>query len=141
MATTGLKVSKKIEDFTNFYNEAIAAYKYAYQKVSECDKLKCDLLHKIELGLYEDRNEKARIQTQLQYCLKDRRYYKDRVEELEPFTKLFLGESKDVEHITRSCSNAINHIKNSLGAVRKMEDYHKVRTYKPRILKDTYGEG
>lgn len=140
MATTGLKVSKRLESFISFYDEVISAYNYAYEMVNQCDKLKCDLLHKIELGLYEDANEEKRIQTQLKYCLKDRRYYKDRVEELEPFANLFLSRDKERENITRTCSQAINHIKNTLGSVRKAEDYHRERTYKPRILKDTYGE-
>ena len=140
MECTGLKVSKKLEDFIEFYDEAINTYKYAYDMVNQCDKLKCDLLHKIELGLYEDTNEEKRIQTQLKYCLKDRRYYKDRVEELEPFANLFLSKEKERENITRTCSQAINHIKNTLGSIRKAEEYHKERTYKPRILKDTYGE-
>ena len=140
MATTGLKVSKRLEDFVNFYDEIISAYKYAYDMVNQCDKLKCDLLHKIELGLFEDSNEEKRVQTQLKYCLKDRRYYKDRVEELEPFADLFLSKEKDRENITRACGTAINYIKNILGSVRKAEEYHRERTYKPRILKDTYGE-
>ena len=140
MATTGLKVSKRLEDFIEFYDEAINTYTYAYDMVNQCDKLKCDLLHKIELGLYEDANEEKRIQTQLKYCLRDRRYYKDRVEELEPFANLFLSKEKERENITRTCSQAINHIKNTLGSVRKAEEYHRERTYKPRILKDTYGE-
>ncbi len=140
MATTGLKVSKRIEDFNNFFDEAVNTYNYAYDMVNQCDKLKCDLLHKIELGLVEDKNEEKRIQTQLKYCLKDRRYYKDRVEELEPFVMLFLDKSKDKELVTRNNSNCVNQIKNILGSVRKAEEYHKTRTYKPRILKDTYGE-
>ena len=140
MATTGLKVSKRLEDFISFYDEAINTYKYAYDMVNQSDKLKCDLLHKIELGLYEDANEEKRIQTQLKYCLKDRRYYKDRVEELEPFAELFLSREKERENITRTCTTAINHIKNTLGSVRRAEEYHRERTYKPRILKDTYGE-
>ena len=140
MATTGLKVSKRLEDFISFYDEAINTYRYAYDMVNQCDKLKCDLLHKIELGLYEDANEEKRIQTQLKYCLKDRRYYKDRVEELEPFANLFLSREKERENITRTCSQAINHIKNTLGSVRRAEEYHRERTYKPRIIKDTYGE-
>ena len=140
MATTGLKVSKRLSNFIDFYNEIISVYDYAYDMVNQCDKLKCDLLHKLELGLYEDKNEEKRIQTQLKYCLKDRRYYKDRVEELEPFANLFLSKDKEKENITRTCSQAINYIKNTLGSVRRAEDYHKERTYKPRILKDTYGE-
>ena len=140
MGCTGLKVSKRLEDFISFYDEAINTYKYAYDMVNQCDKLKCDLLHKIELGLYEDKNEEKRIQTQLKYCLKDRRYYKDRVEELEPSANLFLSKEKERENTTRTCLNAINLIKNTLGSVRRAEEYHKQRTYKPRIVKDTYGE-
>lgn len=140
MATTGLKVSNRLSNFIDFYDEVISAYNYAYDMVNQCDKLKCDLLHKLELGLYEDKNEEKRIQTQLKYCLKDRRYYKDRVEELEPFANLFLSKEKERENITRTCSQAINHIKNTLGSVRRAEEYHRERTYKPRILKDTYGE-
>lgn len=140
MATTGLKVSKRLENFINFYDEAINTYRYAYDMVNQCDKLKCDLLHKIELGLFEDKNEEKRIQTQLKYCLKDRRYYKDRVEELEPFVSLFLNKDKEKELNTRANVNCLNVIKNTLGGVRKAEEYHRERTYKPRILKDTYGE-
>ena len=140
MATTGLKVSNRLSNFIDFYDEVISTYTYAYDMVNQCDKLKCDLLHKIELGLYEDANEEKRIQTQLKYCLKDRRYYKDRVEELEPFANLFLSKEKERENTTRTCSQAINHIKNTLGSVRRAEEYHRERTYKPRILKDTYGE-
>ena len=140
MSTTGLKVSNRLSNFIDFYDEVISAYNYAYDMVNQCDKLKCDLLHKLELGLYEDKNEEKRIQTQLKYCLKDRRYYKDRVEELEPFANLFLSKEKERENITHTCSQAINHIKNTLGSVRRAEEYHRERTYKPRILKDTYGE-
>ena len=139
MSKTGLEVSKNLSNFLSFYDEALSAYKYYYDKVNECDKLKCDLLHKIELGQYADRNEEARIQTQLKYCLKDRRYYKDRVEELEPFVILFLSKEKDKEPIVRACTTAINQMKsNCLGAVRRAENYHRERVYKPRILKDDY---
>lgn len=140
MSCTGLKVSKKLCDFLAFHEEAVQTYKYCYEKVNECDKLKCDLLHKLELGHYKDRNEEKRIQTQLKYCLKDRRYYKDRVEELEPFVGLFLSKEKDRENIVKNCNAAINQLKNSLGSIRSAENYHASRTYKPRILKDNYGE-
>ena len=140
MSCTGINVSRKLSDFLNFYDESINTYNYCYEKVNECDKLKCDLLHKLELGRYEDRNEEKRIQTQLKYCLRDRRYYKDRVEELEPFVSLFIGKDKDKENIVRQCSVAINYLKQGLGSVRRVEGYHKERTYKPRILKDTFGD-
>ena len=139
MSQTGLEVSKNLSAFLSFYDEAMSAYRYYYEKVNECDKLKCDLLHKIELGQYSDRNEEKRIQTQLKYCLKDRRYYKDRVEELEPFVSLFLSKDKDREQVVKACTMAINQMKsNCLGSVRRAENYHKERVYKPRILKDDY---
>ena len=116
------------------------AYKYCYEKVNECEKLECDIKHKLELGQYEDNNAEKRLYTQLKYCLRDRRYYKDRVEELEPFVMLFLSKDKDKEVIVRQCSTAINQMRQSLGGVRRAETYHATRTYKPRIMKDTYGE-
>ncbi len=139
MSCTGMRISQKISNFLNFYDEAVNAYKYCYEKVNECEKLECDIKHKLELGQYEDNNAEKRLYTQLKYCLRDRRYYKDRVEELEPFVLLFLDKEKDRENITRQCSAAINHIRQSLGGVRRAENYHASRTYKPRILKDEYG--
>lgn len=140
MSCTGLKTSKKLEAFLTFYDDAINTYKYCYEKVNECEKLECDLKHKLELGTYADVNEERRIQTQLKYCLRDRRYYKDRVEELEPFVLLFLGKDKAQESIVRGCTTMINQFRQSLGGVRRAENYHASRTYKPRILKDTFGE-
>lgn len=140
MSCTGLKTSKKLEAFLTFYDEAVNAYKYCYEKVNECEKLECDLKHKLELGTYADVNEERRIQTQLKYCLRDRRYYKDRVEELEPFVALFISKDKEKENVVRQCSAAINYLRQGLGGVRRAESYHADRTYKPRILKDIYGE-
>ena len=135
---TGLNVSKRIEDFCNFYNEMNKSYTYYYQRVNDCDKLKCDLLHKLELGDYKDRNEKQRLLTQIERCLKDRRYYKDRVEEIEPFIYIFKDPDKSQDNKNRCAMTTINHITNCLGQVRKMESYHADRTYKPRILKDEF---
>ena len=140
MSCTGLKTSKKIEAFLAFYDEAVNTYKYCYEKVNECEKLECDLKHKLELGNYANVNEERRILTQLKYCLRDRRYYKDRVEELSPFVDLFLSKDKDKDNITRSCNTTINHMRQALGNVRRAENYHADRTYKPRILKDEFGE-
>ena len=140
MSCTGLKTGKKLEAFLTFYDEAVNTYKYCYEKVNECEKLECDLKHKLELGTYADVNEERRIQTQLKYCLRDRRYYKDRVEELEPFVLLFLSKDKDKENIVRSCTATVNQFRQALGGVRRAENYHASRTYKPRILKDTFGE-
>lgn len=138
--TTDLRVSNNLEVFLKFYDEAILTYSYCYNQVNACDKLKCDLEHKLELGQYENRNEERRILSQLKACLRDRRYYKDRVEELKPFVDLFISKEKDREGMVKSCNATINHLKQSLGSIRRAENYHADRKYKPRILKDTFGE-
>ena len=140
MSCTGLKISKNLENFLSFYDTAVSTYKYCFEKVNECEKLECDLKHILEMGTYADANEERRIMTQLKYCLRDRRYYKDRVEELRPFVDLFQSKEKDREQVTRAASGTINQLRQALGGVRKAENYHADRTYKPRILKDTFGE-
>lgn len=140
MSTTGLKISRKIEAFTNFVTEATSIYKYCVEMLHKCEGFECDIRHKLELKQYKDRNERARLHTQLENCFRDRRYYKDRIEELEPFVLLFEDTSKEKEQNTRANKSCLNAIKQSLGNVRKAESYHKERTYKPRVLKDMYGE-
>ena len=66
--------------------------------------------------------------------------YKDIVEELSPFILLFNDPDKSKENINRTCKQTIQYMTQSLGNVRKAENYHTCRTYKPRIMKDTYWE-
>ena len=141
MGCTGLKVGKRLEDFLSFYDEAIKVYNFCYEKVNECEKLECDLKHKLELGNYADVNEERRILTQLKYCLRDRRYYKDRVEELGPFVELFYPPSAATKLEGLQFKRLMDQIKGALGAIRRAEEYHKSRTYKPRILKDDFTFG
>lgn len=136
---TGLNVSTYIEQFCRFYNNSKTMYDYYYGRVNDCDKLKCDIEHKLELGLYTDRNEMNRLNTMLRNCLKERRYYKDRVEELEPFVMLFVDDKNNRDNIAAMFRKCINQLSESLGKVRKMENYHTSRTYKPRILTDDLG--
>ena len=130
MGKTDLEVSKNIADFCNFYTDAIDTYAYCKELMKECDDLTQDLLHQLELD-ETTRDERAKIATQLRYCRKDRRYYKDRIEELEPFVALFN------EHYQESKANkrTMNLLTNCLGAVRKQEAYHISRTYKPKVIK------
>ena len=58
-------------------------------------------------------------------CLKQRRDYKDAVEELEPIRTFADSNKKFVEQV-----------KQLLGKVRKVEEYHAERSYKPRVLKE-----
>lgn len=133
-------VSGYIEQFLRFHTETNNQYLVAYEKVNECDKMTQDLLHKLEL---EDlsTSEKNKIATQLKYCRKDRRYWKDQVEELEPFICLFnnigyrIGNATIDQNRIEHNKKFINLLREVLGQTRKQENYHSDRTYKPRILK------
>ena len=134
-----LKTSEYIANFLNFYTQSLREYEYYYDMVNKCEKLECDIKHKIEMGTYRNRNEQQRLYTQLKLCLKDRRYYKNKVEELEPFVSLFknLNDSHNVStNDQKFFTKFIDILRNRLGETRKVENYHQSRTYKPRILKD-----
>lgn len=138
-----LPISKQIEQFLNFHTQVNNQYLVAYAKVNECDKLTQDLLHRLELDNLST-PEKNKIATQLKYCRKDRRYWKDQVEELEPFVALFsvfndrvvkVGSNTiDINRVEHN-KKFINLLKEVLGQTRKQEAYHADRTYKPRVLK------
>lgn len=127
---TIVTVSRRLEDFLKFYDEAQRRYKEACNNVNQCDKLTQDLLHKLELDKLST-GEKNKIATQLKYCRKDRRHWKDQVEELESFIDIFNPSKTNnaAVHV-----KTINLIRESLGKVRKQEAYHSNRTYKPRII-------
>ena len=118
------KISAQIKDFITLVEAAEKDYNYYYEQVGIQDKLSQDILHKLELEDLDDAelNETAIM---LQTNRKDRRYYKDRIEELKPLYD-FYNENKTL----------ISKLKNTLGATRKAEGYHEHRTYKPRVLKD-----
>ena len=129
-----MKASKNIENFLNFYDVAQQEHKIAFEMVNKCDQLTQDLLHKLELDKLSN-SEKNKIATQLKYCRKDRRYWKDIVEELEPFVDLFvaMGDNKKVAESSKTFINMLR--SNVLGKTRKQEAYHANRSYKPRIIK------
>lgn len=122
-------VSNNIADFVSIVKEYKSRYRYCKEQLSNCDKATQDILHKLERGT--DKNEKNRLATQLKYIRKDRRYYKDIIEELEPFVKIFDDGQR---------MNFFNEIQQSVGAIRKEESYHAERHYNPRVLKDLFNE-
>lgn len=70
--------------------------------------------------------ECAKLGTHLKKVRKDRRVYKDIVEELEPIHE-FLNNNK----------NLLNNLGGLVGSVRKAEKYHSNRKYYPRIIKES----
>lgn len=126
--------SKQIEQFLRFYDTAQLTYKTAYDNVNRCDKLTQDLLHKLELEELST-GEKNKIATQLKYCRKDRRYWKDIVEEYEPFILLFNTKADNKKSESEFYLRFIRMLREVLGSTRRQEAYHADRHYKPRIIK------
>lgn len=124
------KPSEYISEFLNFITEAQSHYRFCSDEVNNQDKLTQDYLHSLELdGLKRD--ERSKVATKLAVNRKDRRYYKDRVEELEPIVEFF----EDPQN-----KKVLDKMKQVLGVVRKSEVYHKDRKYIPRVLKEKKDE-
>lgn len=133
-----MKTSKNIENFLNFYDAVKREYDTAFEMVNQCDKLTQDLLHRLELESLST-SEKNKIATQLKYCRKDRRYWKDIVEETESFVNMFnqteasLSDGKKKAEVEAN-RRFINMLREALGKTRRQEGYHANRSYKPRII-------
>jgi hypothetical protein len=133
-----MRVSKNIENFLNFYDAVKRDYDTAFEMVNQCDKLTQDLLHRLELENLST-GEKNKIATQLKYCRKDRRYWKDIVEETESFVNMFnqteasLSDGKKKAEVEAN-RRFINMLRETLGKIRRQEGYHANRSYKPRII-------
>lgn len=118
--------SEYLSEFLNFVSTAQKSYPFYLAEQEKQEKLTQDYLHSLELdGLKCD--ERSKIATKLAINRKDRRYYKDRVEELEPIVSFFA----DPQH-----KKMLDKMTQMLGAVRKQESYHKDRVYVPKVLKE-----
>ena len=118
--------STYVSDFLDFVANAQVLYRICNEEMSNQEKLTQDYLHSLELDDL-DRGERSKIATKLSTNRKDRRYYKDRVEELEPIVAFFT----DPNH-----KKTLDQLTQILGRIRKAEDYHKNRTYKPKVLRE-----
>lgn len=115
--------SEVIKDFLDLIDESkkLLPIYQEYQNLTE--KAQQDLLHNIEFS--SNAKERSKLATQLHNIRLDRRYYKDNVTELELVVNYFKNNDK-----------ACNQLKELLGKMRKEEDYHKNRKYKPRVFID-----
>jgi hypothetical protein len=120
------KPSEYITEFLNFVSEAQSQYRFCSEEVNNQDKLTQDYLHSLELDDLK-RDERSKVATKLMVNRKDRRYYRDRVEELESIVQFFEEPQN---------KKVLDKMKQVLGATRKAESYHKDRKYVPRVLKD-----
>ena len=120
------KNSECISDFLNLVADAQTKYRVYVDEVNTQDKLTQDYLHKLELGELKC-EERSKVATKLAINRQDRRYYKDRVEELEPIVKFFEDPAN---------KKVLDKMRPLLGEIRKWESYHKDRKYIPRVLKE-----
>lgn len=118
--------SEQLTNFLNFITDAQSHYNFCLEEMKKQEQLTQDYLHSLELDDLKC-NERSKIATKLVTNRKDRRYYKDRVEELEPIVQ-WASEPANVK--------LINQLKQVLGACRKQENRHKDRVYTPKILKE-----
>lgn len=118
--------SEYISEFLNFLSSVESSYNFCLGEMKKQEQLTQDYLHSLELDdlRYDERNKVA---TKLAVNRKDRRYFKDRVEEYEPIVK-FLNEQRNKQ--------VVNQLKQVLGECRKAETYHKDRFYIPKVLKE-----
>lgn len=124
------KYSEYISEFLNFVADAQVKHRIYSEEVANQDKLTQDYLHSLELDDLKC-DERSKVATKLAINRKDRRYYKDRVEEFEPIVEFFA----DPQH-----KKMLNLMTKVLGDVRKAESYHKNRKYIPRVLKEKKDE-
>ena len=121
------KPSEQITNLIKFIAAAQSHYKFCDEEMKKQEALTQDYLHSLELdGL--NCSERSKLATKLATNRKDRRYYKDRVEELEPIV-IFFADQQNKKMLDR--------LQQILGQVRKQENYHKDRTYRPKVLKES----
>lgn len=119
--------SDNIASFLNFCRDIQDTYNDAFNRVNVLDKATQDLLHQIELGSSKDRDKAA---TQLAHVRRERRQYKDIVDNCEPFINFITDKTQkyDVPYMLRKLSEC-------LGEVRKRERSKSNRAYMPRVIK------
>jgi len=111
-----------LKDFIKSMNTAKQEYEFYSNKVTQLDRATQDLLHQIELGSTKERNKWA---TQLSQTRKERRYAKDKADELEPIYDYIKGYQPHIKNIERL-----------LGDVRKKKNLLKNRKYSPKVIKN-----
>lgn len=118
--------SEYLSEFLNFVSASQSHHKFCAEEMQKQDQLTQDYLHSLELDDLKC-DERSKLATKLAINRKDRRYYKDRVEELQPIVDFFADPQN---------KKVLDKLTNVLGQVRKAENYHKDRIYVPKVLKE-----
>ncbi len=120
--------TERLADFLRLCTEIQRTYVTAYEIVGECDRCTTDYLHRVELDCLKTA-QLAQVAKAQRDNLKARRKAKDVVELLEPLYRLLTDDKRmsvmDIETV-------LNHLREVLGKMRKIEQYHETCTYIPR---------
>ena len=119
-------ISESIKAIITLFGQATADHKYSYDRVNALDRETQDILHSLELDNLSQ-NERSKITTRLVNVRRERRGHKDLAQATEPLA-LFLESDKG-----RQMCNLLGE---ALGKTRKVENYHKTRTYHKRVIKE-----
>jgi len=119
------KISDTIEDMIEFFRQCEIGYQEAFETVGTEDKRVQDLLHMIEFE--PSGKERNKLATRLRDSRVTRRQSKNLVELLEPIYE-FVNDSRNIK--------TLNLLKETLGAVRKVEQRQENRAYYPRVEGD-----
>lgn len=121
-----IKTSEIISSFLKLIDSVSKEYQIAFDMVGDKDKETIDFMHEVELKKLKQ-NEKAKMMTKLVEIRKERRYWKNKVDEYQSLNELL----NDKEF-----KKTIEQLKQVLGKVRKAENYLEDREYKPRVKKE-----
>ncbi|MCI8585533.1 MAG: hypothetical protein HFI92_06480 [Lachnospiraceae bacterium] len=114
--------SEKIKAFLDFVNESQSCYNLSLESMKNEEKRLQDFLHAIEFET--NVKERSKICTKLHLSRKARRGYKDQVEIYEPIVRFFQDSQN---------KRTLDKLKQLLGEIRRVEKYHRDRTYIPRV--------
>lgn len=118
-----MKQSEYISSFLNFIADARKQHASAIREIQKEEKRSIDLIHDIEFC--KTAKERSKFATRLHKSREKRRKNKDIKEELESIVR-FAEEQANKKVIDKLSSQL-------LGEVRKAENYHENRVYKPRV--------
>jgi hypothetical protein len=107
-----MRYSEQISSFLNFINQAEKDYRTSYEMVGICDTQDIDLLHAMENAA--NKRECNKISWDMHENRVVRRKHKDRTAELLPVIRFTEEHKKSLEKL-----------KQTLGEVRKEEEYHE----------------
>lgn len=117
-----LQTSEKLKAFIDFVDESVNLCGQSYENMKKEENRTQDLLHAIEFET--NGRERSKICTKLHHCRNERRRNKDIVEVTEEIAKFFA----EPQH-----KKTLDQMRQLLGKVRKVEKYHRERTYIPKV--------